>query len=224
VALGDGVEADDLAGEAAAKVVGEAAAVGIVFVQHRGALAAAIVGELRDRDAVRRVARDDAEGPGRDASELWRRGRRRDGGEVAVVNARRRHHGAGRYMADDGDDRRAVDEALGDRAGVHAVARIVGEQNLEMTAGPGRAGIDLFDGELDALLVGLAVRLAPRSGRAESDRAGALAGARGQCGEHDERQKPPCPWHRLPSNEIERAEMVRAMRADTAKTTHESGM
>ena len=58
-------------------------------------------------------------------------------------------------MADDGDDARAVDELLRDRAGAHTVARIVGEHDLEMAlARPAGLRVDLVEGELDALLVG----------------------------------------------------------------------
>ena len=59
-----------------AEVVGEAAAVRIVLVEHGGALATELVGEARDGEPVGRIARDDAKRPGRDAGEA---------GDVAVV-------------------------------------------------------------------------------------------------------------------------------------------
>src|SRR6185437_1262795 len=84
--------------------------------------------------------------------------------------------GARARVSDDGNDLGAVDELLGDYGCTCAAAGIVREDDLELTVRPPRrAGVDLLDGELDALFVGVAVTLAPRTSRAEGDRTGRRA-------------------------------------------------
>jgi len=85
-------------------------------------------------------------------------------------------------MPDDGDNAKAVDEALRNHACHDAAGRVVFELDLEMArARPRRRGVDLFDGELNAFFIGVAVRFVPRAGGAKSDRARGSARASRDC-------------------------------------------
>src|SRR5262245_14850098 len=87
---------------------------------------------------------------------------------MIVVDVCRGHHGAGVHMSDHRDDALVADESLRDVAGDDATARIVLEQDVQATlAGPLRAAVDLFESEVDAALVGGAIRLGPWSCGAE---------------------------------------------------------
>ena len=117
VAFGDRVDADDLTAETAAEAIGQAASIRIVLVENGRSLATELVGESRDGEAVRRVARDHAKRPRRDAGEGGGGGRRSDGGEATVVDMGRGHHRARVHVSDNGHDARRIDEVLRDLAG-----------------------------------------------------------------------------------------------------------